>query len=293
MRGCRPYLRIYAAASPKRFNVGLSRSFRGTRRRRRESPAGATPRRRLSPTFPPLPEPRREEALAGRSSPPAGATRAGRGARGSAPASRARAPPRGTELPPVLPVPPVPPSSPGRKPEEGDRASVSARTGGAGRPRSAAGPAPPAAARRSPARAARRTRAVATRAGIPTASTAFWGPLRAVSSQERRGGTRAPAVSTVVSARGRASTPRRTTHMAPRTCRAGSEGRGAEARSRTGVFRRHRKLAYLSVERSEKRRCSKYASCMVAAFVSKPRAPRRGWRSRRVSVRPSQPRCPA
>lgn len=59
------------------------------------------------------------------------------------------------------------------------------------------------------------------------------------------GVTRAPAVSTVVSARGRASTPRRTTHMAPRTCRAGSEGRGAEARSRTGVFRRHRKLAYL------------------------------------------------
>ena len=82
------------------------------------------------------------------------------------------------------------------------------------------------------------------RAGIPTAS-ASGGSLRAVSSQERRGGTRAPAVSTVVSARGRASTPRRTMHMAPRTCRAGSEGRGAEARSRTGVFRRHRKLAYL------------------------------------------------
>ena len=227
-------------ASPKFFKGRLIGFFSS---RRRESPAGATPRRLLPPRpSPRLPGPRL--APARRSSPPAGATRAGRGARGSAPASRARAPPRGTKLPPVLLVPPVPPSSPGRKPEEGDRASVSARTGGAGRPRSAAGPAPPAAARRSPARAARRTRAVATRAGIPTAS-ASGGSLRAVSSQERRGGTRAPAVSTVVSARGRASTPRRTTHMAPRTCRAGSEGRGAEARSRTGVFRRHRKLAYL------------------------------------------------
>ena len=200
----------------------------------------ATPRRRHPLAFPPLP--RYHLALAGPSSPPAGATRAGQGARGSAPASRAEAPPRETKSPPALPE--APPSSPGRKPKEGDRASVSARTGGAGRPRSAAGPAPPAAARRSPARAARRTRAVATRAGIPTASLSA-GFLRAVSSQERRGGTRAPAVSTVVSARGRASTPRRTTHMAPQTCRAGSEGTGAEARSRTGVFRRHRKLAYL------------------------------------------------
>ena len=142
-------------------------------------------------------------------------------------------------LPEALPE--APPSSPGRKPKEGDRASVSARTGGAGRPRSEAGPVPPVAVRRSPARAARRTRAVATRAGVPVeTASASRGPLGAVSSQERRGCTRASAVSKVVFARGRASTPGRTTEMALRTCRAGLEGRGAEARSPTGVCRRHR-----------------------------------------------------
>ena len=197
----------------------------------------ATPRRRHPLAFPPLP--RYHLALAGPSSPPAGATRAGQGARGSAPASRAEAPPRETKSPPALPE--APPSSPGRKPKEGDRASVSARTGGAGRPRSEAGPVPPVAVRRSPARAARRTLAVATRAGVPVeTASASRGPLGAVSSQERRGCTRASAVSKVVFARGRASTPGRTTEMALRTCRAGLEGRGAEARSPTGVCRRHR-----------------------------------------------------
>ena len=248
-----PY-RIYSA-SPTRFNVGHSFAVEERRRRRRESPVDATPRRRHPHAFPSLR--RRHIALAGRSSPPAAAIRVGRGARGLAPASRAEAPPRETKSPPALPeaAPEAAPSSPGRKPEVGGDASVLARTGGAGRHRSAAEPTPLAAVRRSPARAARRTLAVATRAGVPAeTASASRGPLGAVSSQERRGGTRAPAGSRVVFARGRASTPERTTEMAPRTWRAGLEGRGAEALSPTELRPRHRKQN--KDERSQKRRRS-------------------------------------
>ena len=273
-------------ASPKFLKDALFGFFSS---RRRESPAGATPRRLLPPRpSPRLPGPRL--APARRSSPPAGAIRAGRGARGSAPASRAVAPrpgPAGTQARTAV-LPEASPASPGRKPGEGARAPVSARTGGAGRPRSEAGPAPPAAVRRSAARAARRTRAVASLEGLRTGSgSGSVLPLRAASSRERRGGTRAPAVSAVVLSRGRASTARRTTSRAPRACRAGCGSAVASARRPRLEDTENSRGPRKKVRDTDLER-------VVAWSVKAPSASSRvALATRFRSVRPSQPRCPA